>query len=448
MSQARIDAGSPPRVSFPTPYNAAADLLSRHLATKAAKVAFRDDEGQLTYGGLSERADRAGRALLALGLEPEQRVVLAMQDTVDFPCVFLGAMKAGLVPVPVNTLLTPDDFAYLLADSRARALVVSEALYPRLEAAAASVRQVVLSRSPGGQGAAAPGRLRLDELLARARPGLAAAPTTADDVAFWLYSSGSTGRPKGAMHLHSHLLETAALYAQGVLGLTERDVVFSAAKLFFAYGLGNSLTFPLAVGATAVLLAERPTPPAVLRVLEQHQPTVFCGVPTLFASLLAALEAQPREGSKALRCSVSAGEALPRHVGEKWRRASAPTSTTASAPPSCCTSSCPTGPATCATGRRGARCRATSQAGGRRRRAGRRRRGGRAVGARPERRGGLLEPAGEEPGHLPRPVDAHRRPLRPRRGGPVHVLRARRRHAEGGGHLGLALRGGVGAGRA
>jgi len=321
MSQARIDAHAvPPRVSFPSPYNAADDLLSRNLEARASKVAYRDDTTALTYGALSERANRAGNALLALGLEPEQRVLLVMQDTVDFPCVFLGAMKAGLVPVPVNTLLTPADFAYLLQDSRARALVVSDALLPKLEAivAASPVRQVVVARTPAGADVA-PGLPRLDELLARASPELAAAPTSADDVAFWLYSSGSTGMPKGAMHLHSHLLQTAALYAQGVLGLGEQDVVFSAAKLFFAYGLGNSLTFPLSVGATAVLLAERPTPHAVLRVLEQHQPTVFCGVPTLFASLLAALEAQPSGGSKALRCSISAGEALPRHVGEKWK---------------------------------------------------------------------------------------------------------------------------------
>ncbi|MEO7096084.1 MAG: benzoate-CoA ligase family protein, partial [Polyangiales bacterium] len=145
------------------------------------------------------------------------------------------------------------------------------------------------------------------------------APTTCDDVAFWLYSSGSTGAPKAAIHLHSHLAQTAELYGKGVLGMTEDDVVFSAAKLFFAYGLGNALTFPLYVGATSVLLAERPTPAAVMRTLVDHEPTIFCGVPTLFASMLADRSLAAAKGSPRLRVSVSAGEALPRHTGMRWR---------------------------------------------------------------------------------------------------------------------------------
>jgi benzoate-CoA ligase len=324
-----VSAPSP----FPRPYNAAVDLLDRHAA-RADQIAYRDDRTALTYRALRERADRAGNALLRLGLQPEQRVMLAMLDTVDFPAVFLGAIKAGLVPIPINTLLTPDDYRYLLTDSRARALVVSDALLPRLAgaiaAAAPTLAQVVVATSPAGPAtrsaspdsageAPLPAFLALDDLLAAAPPTLAAAPTCADDVAFWLYSSGSTGTPKGAMHLHGHLIRTAELYATGVLGLRADDVVFSAAKLFFAYGLGNALTFPLAVGATAILMAERPTPAAVVRVLRTHQPTIFCGVPTLFASLLASTDARPDGASAALRVCVSAGEALPRHIGERWR---------------------------------------------------------------------------------------------------------------------------------
>jgi len=306
-------------VELTRPYNAAVDLLARG---RGDRVVYRDDRTELTYDALRERVDRAGRALRGLGLEPEQRVVLALLDTVDFPAVFLGAIKAGLVPVPVNTLLAPDDYAFLLRDSRARAVVVSDALAGKLAPgiAAAGIDRIVVASSPLPTTDAPPAGARsLDALLAAAAPELAPAPTTADDVAFWLYSSGSTGTPKGAMHLHGHLMQTAALYAQGVLGLGEDDVVFSAAKLFFAYGLGNALTFPLAVGASAVLMAERPTPAAVVRMLRTHQPTVFCGVPTLFASLLASDVARPDGASARLRVSISAGEALPRHVGERWR---------------------------------------------------------------------------------------------------------------------------------
>ena len=308
---------------FPRQYNAAEDLVDRHLAEgRQDRIAFRDDRGALTYGELARHVNRAGNALLALGIEPEQRVVLLLQDTTDFPAVFLGAIKAGIVPIPVNTLLTAADYEHMLVDSRARALVVSEPLLPKVETAIAHaplLRHVLVSR-PTAQGNAAHGHL--DAHLAAASDALTAFPTTPDDVAFWLYSSGSTGAAKGAIHLHAHLMQTAKMYAQGVLGIREDDVVFSAAKLFFAYGLGNALTFPLSVGATAILMAERPTPASVLRTLHEHQPTIFCGVPTLFAAMLADTTngGMTREaGSRALRVCVSAGEALPKHVGEAWR---------------------------------------------------------------------------------------------------------------------------------
>ncbi|WP_394820666.1 benzoate-CoA ligase family protein [Pendulispora albinea] len=319
---------------FPRRYNAAVDLVDRHVTEgRAERIAFRDDRRTVTYGELARRVNRAGNALLGLGMEPEQRVMLLMHDTIDFPAVFLGAIKAGLVPVPVNTLLTTEDYAHFLSDSRARALVVSEALLPKVEAAlggAAKLRSVIVAGAGDALDAANAGRgggvpegsryERLEVLLEGADDALEAAPTTPDDVAFWFYSSGSTGAPKGAIHLHSHLMQTARLYAQGVLGIREDDIVFSAAKLFFAYGLGNSLTFPLSVGASSVLMAERPTPASVLRVLREHRPTIFCGVPTLFAAMLADANVTREAGSPALRVCTSAGEALPKHVGEKWRK--------------------------------------------------------------------------------------------------------------------------------
>jgi benzoate-CoA ligase len=283
-------------------YNAAVDLLERN-AERADKVAYIDDHGRMTYGELGHRVNRAANLLRELGVEREQRVLLLMLDTTAFPTMFLGAIKAGIVPVPVNTMLTPSDYAFMLSNSRARAIVVDDALVPKVEGSVG--KDVALVRTSS-----------LDERLAGASDSFAAAGTTADDVAFWLYSSGSTGKPKGAIHLQAHLMRTAELYGRAVLGVRESDVVYSAAKLFFAYGLGNALTFPLAAGATAVLRAERVTPAVVSRVMREHAPTIFCGVPTLFASLLADATFTV---SPSLRVSISAGEALPKHVGEAWK---------------------------------------------------------------------------------------------------------------------------------
>ncbi|HEV7370250.1 benzoate-CoA ligase family protein [Arenibaculum sp.] len=302
--------------SAPRDYNAAADLIESNLAAgRGGKTAFTDDAGSCTYAELAERVDRFANALLALGIEPEQRVVLCLLDGIDFPVAFLGAIKAGIVPVPVNTLLTRSDYDFILSDSRARALVVSDALLDRFEGAAdrhPGLRHVVVS------GAAAPqGRHRFADLLAAAPPRAEAARTTRDDVCFWLYSSGSTGSPKGTVHVHASLRRTADLYAVPVLGIREDDVVYSAAKLFFAYGLGNALTFPMAVGATAVLTAERPTPALVSRILRERRPTIFYGVPTLYGALLASSELPGRE-ELALRRCTSAGEALPPDLGRRW----------------------------------------------------------------------------------------------------------------------------------
>jgi benzoate-CoA ligase len=310
---------SPPRLAFPRSYNAAHDLLERNLAAgRGGKIACIDDLGSYSYADLGARVDRCAAALVGLGVQPEQRILLCLLDTIDFPAAFLGAIKAGIVPVAGNTLLTTKDYEYMLRDSRARALIVSAPLLPTLAPLLGTLphlEHVIVSDPGGGGGAGA--HLTLAALMAAAQPPFAAVDTTPDDVAFWLYSSGSTGAPKGTMHVHSSLMATAELYAKPVLGIREDDVVFSAAKLFFAYGLGNGLTFPLAVGATAVLMAERPTPAAVFARLTRHQPTIFYGVPTLFAALLASPDL-PARGTLRMRVATSAGEALPAEIGKRW----------------------------------------------------------------------------------------------------------------------------------
>ena len=379
MQLARVDRSTTPAtIELPREYNAALEFIDANLARgRADNTAFIDAVGRYTYGELAERVNRAGNALRSLGAGPETRVLMCMLDGIDFPAVFWGAIKAGCVPVPINTLLTSNDYAHLLRDSRAPIAVVSEALLDRFAPALADqphLEQVVAAGSgPDGtalaaagagnpgrpETAAAPGRAgrpRLADLLAAASLDLDAAPTTCDDIAFWLYTSGSTGTPKGSMHLHRDLITTAEHYGVATLGIREDDLVYSAAKLFFAYGLGNGMTFPFYVGATTVVLAGRPTPEAVMALLREHRPTIFYGVPTLYGAMLAQPRiedgpaargqgdasaagggvAQGRDGGASsdarsagggrgrdgrplrLRIAVSAGEALPAEIGAAW----------------------------------------------------------------------------------------------------------------------------------
>jgi benzoate-CoA ligase len=295
-------------------YNAAHDLIERNLAARPDKIAYIDEHGSYSFSELADRVNRCANLLATLGLGMESRIMVCLLDTIDFPSVFLAAIEAGIVPIAVNTLLTGNDFDFMLRDSRAQALIVSEPLLPVFEPILKDqpfVKQVVVSGDNSTK------YLRLKELMARAEKDFAAAPTRADDACFWLYSSGSTGTPKGVVHTQTSMAQTAELYAQPVLGIRESDVVFSAAKLFFAYGLGNALSFPLSVGATTILLADRPTPQAVCRILRESRPTIFYGVPTLYSALLACPDLPKREELN-LRCCTSAGEALPPDVGRRW----------------------------------------------------------------------------------------------------------------------------------
>ncbi|GAB3653284.1 benzoate-CoA ligase family protein [Ramlibacter alkalitolerans] len=314
----------PPTPVAPPPesFNFAQHLLAANSA-RPAKAAFIDDGHTLSYGALDERVHRLAAGLRGLGIRREERVLLLMQDCTDWPVAFLGAIYAGIVPVAVNTLLTADDYAYMLEHSRAQAVLVSGALLPALNAALVrsdhEVAKVIVSRPVAPLH---PAEVEFEAFLAQATPLARAARTGADDPAFWLYSSGSTGRPKGTVHSHANPYWTCELYGKGILQLREDDVCFSAAKLFFAYGLGNGLSFPLSVGATTLLMAERATPDATFHRLTGGvagvRPTVYYGAPTGFAGMLAAPKL-PTRAQVALRLVSSAGEALPAELGERFK---------------------------------------------------------------------------------------------------------------------------------
>ncbi|HEX9819348.1 MAG TPA: benzoate-CoA ligase family protein [Methylomirabilota bacterium] len=302
--------------SLPEPFNAAAFFVDRHVAEgRAGRTAFRFTGRSITYGEVADRVAHGAGALAEAGLEIEQRVLLALNDTPAFAAAFWGAARLGAVAVPVNTLMAAEEFAFLLNDSRARVAVVEAQVADRLLA--------VRDRCPWLRtvlvvGGGPPGALDFDEALARAEPLAEAAPTCREDIVYWGYTSGSTGPPKAAVHSHQDFVAAADLVGVGVFGLGPDDVVFSASKLYFAFGLGNSLYFPARVGAAAVLVPERITPERAFEVIAAERPTLFLTVPTLYARMLEVPDAEGRFDLSSLRYGVSSGEALPPGVFDAW----------------------------------------------------------------------------------------------------------------------------------
>ncbi len=300
-------------------FNLATALVDAHVAEgRGERAAIRYEGRTLTYAEVARQVDRVGNALRSLGLEREERVALLLPDSPEFVATFLGAMKIGAVPVTLSTHLAKDDYAHLLGDSRSRAAVVHESVWPKIGPLRRDLRHLrhVIVVPQGGGAAAPPGTLSYGELAAAQPDRLDPAPTSPDDMCFWQYSSGTTGRPKAVVHLHGRAMWPADLHGTLVAGITAEDRVFSVPKLFFSYGLNNSLVIPFRHGATSVLLGGRPEPGTVFETIARERPTVFYSVPTSYAALLAA-PGTPDLSS--LRLCISAGEALPAPIYERWR---------------------------------------------------------------------------------------------------------------------------------
>ena len=329
-----MSAGAP--ILLPDQFNAATYFIDRHLVEgRGEKIAIESDEARVSYRLLGEKVSRFGNALRQLGVRIEERVLLLLLDGPEFAFSFFGAIKIGAVPVPVNTLLKPADYQYILNNSRARVVVVSESLYPQIQAIRSEQLRYLQHVIVAGATPTA-GTLSFADLVEQNSSQLEAEITSKDDAAFWLYSSGSTGPPKACVHLQHDMVVCAERYAKGILGMTESDRCFSVAKLFFAYGLGNALYFPLAVGATSILWPGAPKPNHVFEVIERHRPTLFYSVPSNYAALLAHESGKRHLGTAApdspgahsspdfdlssVRYGISAGEALPAAMFHRFKK--------------------------------------------------------------------------------------------------------------------------------
>ena len=304
----------PNPLNLPAQYNASEILFHNLEAGRGEKVAIYWEDEQITYASLADTASRIGNAIKALGVEAGARVMMLIMDTPQFPAVFFGTMRAGLIPIPTNTVLPSDNYDYFLKDSEAQVAVVSAPLYPKIaeiRANCPSLKHVIVI-----DGEPSADTLDFNTVCDAASPNLPVSQSSPDDQAFWLYSSGSTGFPKGVVHLHKNVPFTAVNYAQNVLNMSENDICFSASKAFHAYGLGNNVTFPYSVGASTVMLSGRPSPDRVYAAIAKHKPTLFFTAPTLYTMMLAQYDGTDMSS---IRLCVSAAEALQPEVYRQWK---------------------------------------------------------------------------------------------------------------------------------
>lgn len=306
-------SGDAPVFKFADSFNVAVHMIDRHIDEgRSDRTAYITEHETVTYGQLAERVNRCGNALLDAGIPRGGRMLMIVKDCPEFVYLYYGAIKVGIIPVPINTLLRAADYQYMIDDSECAALIYSPEFEgevgPALAGASRKPPFVALTEGEGGIG----------EMIVAASDALEAHPSDPMADCFWLYSSGSTGRPKGTVHRQRDLLVNAVLYSEPVLQITEDDIMFSAAKLFFAYGLANSMNFPLMYGASTVLSDERPTPEMTFRIIEKYRPTIYYGVPTLYAAQCRAMETEKPDLSS-LRVCVSAGESLPAPIFNRWQ---------------------------------------------------------------------------------------------------------------------------------
>jgi benzoate-CoA ligase family protein len=320
-----VDRSSTPAdIQYSPVFNVAVPMIDRHLENnRGAYTAIINTDAtesadiKITYQQLAERVNQCGNLLRSFDSQPGDRILMVVKDCPEFFYIFWGAIKAGLAPVPLNTLLRADDYQFMIEDSGCAGLIYSseyqDEVATALEASSHQPGFIFSVDGPSG----------ISDLLADHSPILKPAPATADSDCFWLYSSGSTGRPKGTVHRHRDIITTCVYYAEDTLAMTQEDICFSAAKLFFAYGLGNAMTFPMWVGGTAVLSSQRPSPGMTFQIIADHKPTIYFGVPTLYAAQLRALEEDSTGLStrnfSSIRCCVSAGEALPADIFRRWQ---------------------------------------------------------------------------------------------------------------------------------
>jgi len=316
-----------PDIVLPDQLNISDTFLDRHIAEgRGGKIAVYHEGASYTYAQIAELANRIGNGLLDLGVDLEQRVALLLLDSPQFAAAFFGVIKMGAVALPINTMLRPDDYIYMLNDSRARVLLVHASIWQTIQSIRPNLkylRHVVIVNNVGQSASLTFDAATHDfeQWIGRASSSLQTAETLKDDSAFWLYSSGSTGFPKGCVHLQHDAIYCTEYYAKPILGINENDITFSAAKLYFAYGLGNNLYFPFSVGASAAFFPGRPLAEDMFKTIEQYRPTIFFGVPTLYASMLALHDAGKQFDLSSLRVCVSAGEALPADILRRWEKA-------------------------------------------------------------------------------------------------------------------------------